>query len=150
MSLVYNQFKSLEADGTINLLTDTIKVMLVGSTYTANADDSFVNPSIAGGQELNGTGYVGGYAGSGRKTLASKVVTRDDTNDRAEFSAAPLTWSAINAGTIAAAVIIRERAATGDTMSELIGYINTGGFPFVTNGGDFTLQWNAEGILQLT
>ncbi len=149
MALVYNQFKHLESNGTIDLLTDTIKVMLVGSTYTATADDSFVSPTIVAGQELSGTGYVGGYAGSGRKTLSSKVITRDDTNDRAEFSAAPVTWTSINAGTIAAAVIIRERAATGDTMSELIGYVNTGGFPVVTNGGDFTITWNVEGILQL-
>ncbi len=150
MSLVYNQFKHLEANGTIDLLTDTIKVLLVGSTYSSTADDSFVNPSIAGGQELSGTGYAGGYGGSGRKTLSSKVITRDDVNDRAEFSAAPVTWTAINAGTAAGAVIIRERSLTGDTMSELIAYINTGGFPITTNGGDLTLTWNAEGILQLS
>ena len=101
-------------------------------------------------QELSGTNYAGGYGGSGRKTLSSKVITRDDVNDRAEFSAAPVTWTAINAGTAAAAVIIRERSLTGDTMSELIAYINTGGFPITTNGGDLTLTWNAEGILQLS
>jgi len=122
----------------------------VGSTYSATADDSFLYPSIAGGQELSGTNYAGGYGGSGRKTLSSKVITRDDVNDRAEFSAAPVTWTAINAGTAAAAVIIRERSLTGDTMSELIAYINTGGFPITTNGGDLTLTWNAEGILQLS
>lgn len=148
MSLVYNQFKTLEANGTIDLLTDTIKVMLVGSTYTANADDSFISPTIAGGQELSGTGYASGYGGSGRKTLTSKTVTRDDTNDWALFSAAPVTWSAINAGTAAAFVVIRERASTGDTMSELIGYINDG-FPVTTNGGDLTLTFT-NGILKLS
>lgn len=153
MSLVYNQFKNGETQSVggeprIDLLNDVIKVMLVGSTYTATADDNFAS-TIIGGQELNGTGYVSGYGGSGRKTLASKVITRDDTNDRAEFSAAPVTWTAINAGTAAAAVIIRERTGTGDTMSELIGYVNTGGFPIVTNGGDLTISWSAEGILQL-
>jgi len=149
MALVYNLFKKLQADGSIDLLTDTIKVMLVGSTYTANMDHDYVNPS-AYQMELGGTGYTGGYGGSGRKTLASKVVTEDDTNDRAEFSAAPVTWTAINAGTAAVCVIIRERALTGDTMSELIAYIDSGGFPVVTNGGDLTITWNAEGILQLT
>jgi len=155
MSLVYYQFKHLEAGASgstprIDLLNDTIKVMLVGSTYSSTVDDSFVSPTIAAGQELSGTNYAGGYGGSGRKTLSSKVITRDDVNDRAEFSAAPVTWTAINAGTAAAAVIIRERSLTGDTMSELIAYINTGGFPITTNGGDLTLTWNAEGILQLS
>jgi len=154
MALVFNKFKSLEAGASgstprIDLLNDVIKVALVGSTYTANADDAFFNPSVYL-TELNGTGYAGGYGGSGRKTLSSKVVVQDDVNDRAEFSAAPVTWTAINAGTAAAAVLIRERSLTGDTMSELIAYINTGGFPIVTNGGDLTLTWNAEGILQLS
>ena len=149
MALVYNQFKKFEANGTIDLLTDTLKVVLVGSTYTANADHTYFN-SAAYLQELGGTGYAGGYGGAGRKTLSSKVVVQDDTNDRAEFSAAPVTWTAINAGTAAAAIIIRERAGTGDTMSELIAYIDSGGFPIVTNGGDLTLTWNVEGILQLS
>ncbi len=122
--------------------------MLVGSTYTADADHDYVNPSTYL-QELSGTGYTGGYEGSGRKSLASKTIVEDDANDRAEFNAAPVTWSSINAGTAQAAVMIRERAATGDTMSELIAYIDSGGFPVVTNGGDLTFTPNAEGILQL-
>ena len=147
MALVYNLFKKLEADGTIDLLTDTIKVMLVGSTYTADADHDYVNPS-AYQQELGGTGYTGGYGGAGRKTLSSKTVTEVDASDWAAFTAAPVTWTAINAGTAAAAIVIRERAATGDTMSELIGYIDSGGFPIVTNGGDLTITWTD--ILRLT
>lgn len=148
MALVYNYFKTVEANGTLDLLTDTIKVMLVGSSYTANNNDDFVDPAIAAGQELSGTGYTGGYAGSGRKTLASKSIVEDDTNDWALFSAAPVTWTAINAGTAAAAIVIRERAATGDTMSELIAYIDSGGFPVTTNGGDLTLTFT-NGIMRL-
>ena len=37
-----------------------------------------------------------------------------------------------------------------DTDAVLIAYIDSGGFPVVTNGGDLTIAWNAEGILQLT
>lgn len=149
MALVFNAFKKKEADGTIDLLTDTIKVMLVGSTFSANADMEFVNPS-AYQTEIGGTGYTPGYGGSGRKTLASKTVVQDNTNDRAEFNAAPVTWTGINAGTAAGVVLIRERAGTGDTMSELIAFIDSGGFPVTTNGGDFTIQWNSEGVLQLS
>jgi hypothetical protein len=149
MSLVYNLAKKLIADGSLDLLTDTIKVMLVGSTYTEDADHDYVNPS-AYLTEISGTGYAGGYGGSGRKTLASKTVTEDDANDRAEFDAANLTWTSINAGTPAGAILIRERAATGDTMSELIAFIDSGGFPIVTNGGDLSITWDAEGILNLT
>jgi len=147
MALVYNSFKALEADGTIDLLTDTIKVMLVSSGYSADDAHDYVSDG-PGANELSGTGYVTGYEGAGRKTLASKTVVEDDTNNRAEFNAAPVTWTSIDAGTAAACILIRERPSTGDTMSELIAYIDSG-FPVVTNGGDFTITWNTEGILQL-
>ena len=149
MALVYNLAKKLMVDGTIDLLNDDIKFMLVGSTYSADDAHDYVNPS-AYQTELSGTGYAGGYAGSGRKTLASKSIVEDDTNNRAEFTAAPVTWTSIDAGTAAGVIMIRERAATGDTMSELIAFIDSGGFPVTTNGGDLTFTPNAEGILQLT
>lgn len=156
MSFVFNQFKHLETTASgvstrIDLVNDTsIKLILVGSTHSLDVDDSFVDPSLAAGSELNGTGYVGGYGGSGRKAVSVRAISRDDANDRAEFTFAPVTWSSINAGTAAGAVLIRERAGTGDTMSELIAFIDSGGFPVVTNGGDLTFTPNVEGVLQLT
>jgi len=44
-----------------------------------------------------------------------------------------------------AAIIFKQGAA--DTDSELIAYIDSGGFPKATNGGDLTIQWNANGIV---
>ena len=152
MSLVFNRAKKELLDGTIDLVSDTIKVMLVTSSYTANADDDFVDNGGANDpidHELSGTGYVAGFAGSGRKTLAAKAFSVDDPNDRGEFDdTADITWTAINAGTAAGAIVYKH--ITADTSSVMIAYINTGGFPIVTNGGDLTIQWNAEGILQLT
>lgn len=157
MSLVYNRFKKECFDGsagpaTVTLLSDTIKAMLVNSGYTANADNDFVDAGGANDpidQELSGTGYAAGYAGAGRKTLASKTIVESDASDRAEFDAADLTWTAISAGT-AAAWILHKHGAADDTTGKLIGYINTGGFPLVTNGGDMTIQHAAAGILTLT
>lgn len=150
MSLVYNTAKKEIMDGTIDLLVDTIKVMLVTSLYVVNADDTVVDTGGAADPvdaELTGTGYVKGWGAAGRKALASKTATVDNVNDRAEFDAADLTWALINAGTAAAAILIKEGGAN-DTTSRLIAYIDTGGFPFVTNGGDMIVTWNAEGILQ--
>lgn len=148
----YNRAKKEIMDGTISLLSDTIKVMLVTSSYTFNPDHDFIDMGGANDpadHELSGTGYTGGYGGSGRKTLASKAITEDDPNDRAEFDAADVTWTSINAGTIRAAILIKE--GTNDADSKLIAYIdNAAQFPLVTNGGDVTLQWNAEGILQIS
>lgn len=150
-SLVYNTAKKEIMDGTIDLVNDVIKAMLVTSSYVANADHLFVDEAGANDpidHELSGTGYVAGFAGSGRKTLAGKAFTADLVNDRAEFDVNDLVWTGINAGTAAAVLIYKH--LTSDALSRLIAYIDTGGFPVVTNGGDLTIQVNAEGLIQLT
>ena len=153
-SFVYNKAAEEMWDGTIDLVNDTIKVMLVTSSYTADKDDLVVDAAGANDpvdHELTGTGYTAGWGNSGRKTIGgTKTIAADNANDRAEFdSSADITWSGIDAGTAAAAIIIKEGGAN-DTTSRLIAYIDSGGFPVVTNGGDLTIQWNAEGILQLS
>ena len=146
----FNRGKNEIFNGSIDLLTDTIKVMLVTSSYTFNADDDFLDNGGANDptdHELSGTGYQAGFAGTGRKTLSNKAVNLDDANDRSEFdNTVDLTWTAINAGTAAAAIVYKH--LTSDAASVMIAYIDTSGFPIVTNGGDLTLAFNAEGILQ--
>ena len=153
VDFVYNQgsadlWQTLQP---IDLLVDVIRVMLVTSSYTADRDDDLVDAGGANDpidHELSGTGYVAGHSNSGRKTLGSKTITVDKPNDRTEFDAADNVWTGINAGTIAQALVHSEGTAD-DTTARLVGHFDTGGFPLVTNGGDVTLSWNAEGILQL-
>jgi hypothetical protein len=151
-SLTTNKLRTLLLRGAsgspaLNLLSDTIKVMLVGSGYTPNKDDNFV-AAITGGtsKELSGTGYTGGFGGSGRKTLASKAVTQDDANDVAYFDAADLTWSAIDAGTVAYLAVIKE--VTSDADSPLLAIVDV--TEVVTNGGDYTVTWAADGLFKLS
>jgi len=144
---LYNTAKKMIMDGSLNLANDTIKVMLIGSGYTFNPDHDYV--SSVSSYELNGTGYTGGFGGSGRKALTNKSVTADKTNDKAVFDADDVTWSAINAGTVYAAILIKE--VSSDSNSILIGYIDSGtGFPKTTNGGDLTIQWSSDGIITLS
>ena len=147
--LVYNKAKEMLLNGQLNLLNDTIKVMLVDSSYTPNPDDDYVGTSGAATAEVSGTGYVGGHGGAGRKVLTNKVVVEDDTNDRAYFDADDVTWTSIDVGSIQAAILIKE-GAVDDSTSLLIAYIDQGGFPVTTNGGDLTIQWDAGGILHLS
>ena len=149
--LVYNTAKAEMWDGTVDLLTDTIELMLVTSSYVANADDDVVDAAGANDpidHELSGTGYVAGHANSGRKTLASKTITTDKTNDRAEFDCADIQWASIDAGTADMALLIK-RGASDDTTARLIARIDSGGFPKTTNGGNLDFTVNAEGLLQL-
>jgi hypothetical protein len=131
-------------DGTLDLITDTIKVMLVNDTYTYNADHDFADDVAS--TELNGVGYANGFGGSGRKTLASKTLTNDTANDRIEFDAADVTWTAINAGTIGGAVLVRE--TVNDAGSRIICFLDPSNL--VTNGGDVTLVFDAQGIAQVS
>lgn len=152
MSLVYNRAKKEILDGTIDLVNDVIKIMLVTSSYVANVDDDLVDEGGANDpidEELTGTGYDPGFGGTGRVTLSNKAFSQDNTNDRGEFDdTSDITFSSINAGTAAAMIMYKH--LTNDAASILIAYIDTGGFPIVTNGGDLVVQWNAEGILHLT
>lgn len=148
---VFNQ----NATPTLDLITGSVlKVMLVGSGYTFNPDDDFVSSGAGtpGGEEVSGTGYVGGFGGSGRLALATKTITEDDANDRSPFDALDVTWTAPNPNgfTAAAAIVIEER--TNDADSLLVMFIDTAtpGFPVVMNGTAFTIQWNTLGISVLT
>jgi hypothetical protein len=84
------------------------------------------------------------------KALANEAVNLDDTNDRAEFDADDTTWTALGNGTraIQGALIYKYVDGT-DTNDIPIAFID---FAVAQNpgGSDFTITWNAEGILQLS
>lgn len=141
---VYNRAKAQIANGAIDLDTDTLKLMLVTSSYVVNPDHDFITASGAGAAELSGTGYTGGFGGAGRKTLTTPAVSEDDANDRAVLDGDDFTWTGINAGTAAGAILIKEN--TNDADSELIAFFDTN-FPVVTNGGDLTVS-TPNGLLR--
>lgn len=141
-SLTSNKFRTLLLNNGINLLSDTIKVALVTSAHTPAKGDNFMDTYTA--SELSGTGYTAGFGGSGRKTLATKAVAQDDTNGWGTFDADDVTWSAINAGTAAAAVLLKE--ITSDAASPIIAVVVFSS-AVTTNGGDFTIQWANTGAI---
>lgn len=158
-NFVYNTAALELLDGTINLNTDNVEWMLVTSSYVADRDDDVVDAGGANDpldHEIVATGYTGGHAGAGRKDAngGAPAWTVDKTNDRAEWDADdPPTWSPLGNGanaTIAAAILIK-RGPTNDTDARLILYVDTTtgtpSLPFLTNGSDFTLNYNAEGLI---
>lgn len=146
-SFVYNTAKAELMKGDLHLDSDTLKVCLMGTGYTPDPDHDYMDDINA--DELSGTGYTAGHGNSGRKAVASAAVAVDDTNNRATFDLADITWSSIDAGTAKGAVIIRQ-GTSDDTDALLIAWIDTGGFPIVTNTGDLTITWNAVGGLTLS
>jgi hypothetical protein len=132
---------------TINLLSDTLQVMLVDATYTGDADNDWVDDGTANdpaSHEIAVTGYTAGYAGTGRKTLAGKTLTVDDVNNVVIFDATDVVWTALGAGATIGAVILYKRGAS-DAASQLIAKFDvTDG---ATNGTDVTQQWSASGLI---
>jgi hypothetical protein len=150
-SFVYNKAAQELADGTIDLLTDTIKTMLVTSQYSAARSDLVVDNGGANDPldaEISVSGYTGGWGGSGRKSLASKTVVVDQPNNRAEFSAGNLTWTTLGSGATIAAMLLIKEGGSNDTTSRLIAYLDV--TDTATNGGDIAFTFDAQGIIQFS
>src|SRR5690554_2690070 len=98
-------------DGTIDLDTDTVKVMLVKSTYTFNPDQDLIDDGSAddlASHEVDASGYTGGFGGAGRKTV-TVTMQSNDTDNRVDIAIADLTWTTLGTGnTIGGAALVRE------------------------------------------
>jgi hypothetical protein len=133
-------------NGSIDLDTDTLKVMLVNDSYTSDKDHEFV--SSVSSNEISVSGYSGGFGGAGRKT-ATVATQYNATSDRVEVVINDITWSSLQSGaTIGAAILIKE--VTNDAASPVIAIwdFTTN---VATNGGDFTMDFNGTtGNLYLT
>lgn len=133
----YNVAKKLD----LNWTSNTIKALLLKATSTVDKDHDTVAAVLSGNNESDATGYV-------RKTLASKTVTVDDTNDRVDLGAASIVWTALG-------------GATNNTLDRLIVYKevtnDADSIPLVsfdvtktTDGTDFTWEFSSGIVLRAT
>lgn len=140
------------ATGEVDLIANaTVKVMALETDSEDDAHE-FIGDVLVAGVEVTSTGYTAGYGGAGRIALASKALAVDQTNNRAEFDCANVTWSAISraaAESWVAFLIVKE--VTNDAASPVLAHIDTAtGIPLIPNGSDITLTIDAEGLLQIT
>lgn len=137
---LYNSFKFDNANGNIDLNTDTFKIMLVTSAYTPDIDTHAKRSDVT--NEVSGPGYSAGGA-----TLTSVTSTQDNTNDRLVWDAADATWSSSTL-TARGAVIYKSRGGAS-TADELVCYLDFGA-DITSTAGTFTVAFNATGILTLS
>ena len=135
----FNQAKESFFNGEIDLVADTIKVALFPNSYTANIDTDQFWSNISS-SEITGTGYT-----AGGETLGTKSVTQDNTNDVATFDAADVTWTT---ATFTARYAILYKDTGTPSTSPLIAQFDFGSDQS-PSGVDFTLVWNANGIMDL-
>jgi len=122
------------------LASQAIKVILLKSSYTPNADHNFVSDLTPATNELSGTGYS-------RKSLTGLTAVQDDAGDLAYLDADDVSYTAINAGTIQYVAFFINTGA--DATSQLIDLIDLGASPFTTNGSDVQLVVGAQGIFKV-
>lgn len=137
--VIFNSFKRDIMNGSLDLDSDTIKVMLVTSAYTPDQDAHTKRSDVT--NEASGSGYSAGGTG-----LANKSVTADNTDNEGVFDADDVTWGSSTI-TARGAVLYKSRGGAA-SADELICYIDFGADK-VSSAGNFTIQWNAEGILNL-
>lgn len=139
-SKMYGQFLLKALNKEVDFDSDTIKVMLVASSYTPNQDTHAYKSDVTG--EVTGTGYT-----AGGQALTSKTATYDAASNVIILDAADTTWAS---STITAryAVIYDDAGAT-DSQKVLLGYVDFGSDQSSTNG-NFSLTWDATGIFRIT
>lgn len=133
------------------LLTDEILIALMLNAYSINIDTDEQFDDIATSEISNSS--VTNYTARGNGILlASKAITVDNTGDRAEFDADDLVYTAIGNGTNATfdQIVVARQQDAGDTDANTELLAHTSVSATITNGGNVTLVFNAEGLLQLT
>lgn len=134
---VLNNMKEQLLLGTIDLVNDVVKVALYSDAYASSQVDGAA-PAYSSTNEIVASGYTAGGA-----TLGSKAVAQDDTNDRASWDAADVTWTSLAAATIQRAIAYDDTTTPKHQL--IIWEIGTN-----SNGGNYTLQFAATGLLLLS
>ena len=119
----------------LDLDSDTIKIMLVTSSYTPDFGAHDFKGDVS--NEVSGTNYT-----AGGNTLGSVTLTQ--TGGTIKFDAADTSWSSATI-TSARGAVIYDDTITDDP---LIAYIDFGA-DFSSSNGTFTIAFNASGIFTI-
>lgn len=131
MGLLFNDALTSIVKGEIDYLNDTIVVALYSAAPDIDADTYLSD--LTG--EITGGGYV-------RKTLASKTVTTDDTNNRTIADAADVQWTGL---TNSFRYIVVAQSTGVDSTSRVIAYHDLGSTQTLVNG-TYDITWPTSGV----
>lgn len=124
----------------IDLVNDTIKIMLCSSLYSPNQDSHDFKDDVT--NEVTGDAYTAGGA-----TLASKTLEYSADNNVLKFDAADPSWS--NATITARYAVVYDDTPSGDGNKPLLCYID-----FETdkssNAGTFSIVLPSDGLMKIT
>jgi hypothetical protein len=135
---MYGQFLKLALSKTIDWTNDSIKVMLVTSSYVPDQDAHvYKDVSITG--ETNGTGYTAGGV-----LLTTKTSNYNTSTNTIVYDADDCSW-ANSTLTARYAVIYDDTPASS---KPLIGYVDFGA-DASSSAGTFQITWDSNGIFNI-
>ncbi len=134
---VYNNFKKLAFSGAINFFTGVVKMALVSGAYQFSHNHT-VTGQITG--QVVATNYV-----RGGNLVPSTTVLIDSVDNEAVLSGSSVTYTGLTCSLQYGILYL-----SGDTPASnyLIGQVDFGAQTL--SNSDFTVNWNSEGILNLT
>jgi hypothetical protein len=140
---IYTLWKADVMRGVHNMASagDTLKIILLNNSHTFTAThDGYAN--VSANELAGGSGYT-----SGGETLAGQTITTDDGDAEGAFDATDEAWT--SATFSAYHTVIYNDTVAAPTADPLICSIDFGGVQTVSSG-TLTIQWAAEGIINIT
>lgn len=131
MGYLFNDALTSIVKNEIDFLNDDIVVLLLTDAPDIDAD-TYIS-DLTG--EITGGGYV-------RKTLASKTVTTDDTNNRTIADAEDVQWTAL---TNAFRYYVVAKSTGNDATSRVITAHDLGSTQTIDNG-TYDITWPTSGV----
>ena len=139
---LFNSFKLSPFSNLVDFVADTLKVILLASTYTPDIDTHEYYDDVSAHELATAHGYTVGGA-----TVSGKSVTKDTANDKGVFDCTDPTWTADATGFICRYAILYKDTGVAGT-SPLIAYWDFGGDQNPVSIA-FTLIVNAAGLLNV-
>lgn len=137
--------RQLILEGSLNLKTAVLKYILLDTTYVFSKDHEYADDVDA--KEVAGTGYTGGFGGSGRKEVGTRTSGHNGTSHKAWLDADDKTWTGLDVGTIGSVGVICETGASSDADTLFIGAQDI--TDKATNGSDWKFEVHADGLFTL-
>lgn len=136
-TVVTNDFRKLMATSGVNLSADSYKVALMGIHVNSAAASTLKQSSdwtSVSGFEVSGTGYSA-------LSLTAPTVSAN-ASDVVYWDGTDLTWTNVTVSPYGYAIY-----RTSDNL--VVGYVEFTGGQVVAVNGTITVQWNANGIMNI-
>lgn len=128
-SLIYTSALEDLSRGAIDFDTDTVRVMLVSSSYTENKDTHTKRSDVT--NEITGTGYTAGG------NTSSVTITKNTTADTVTVSFGPVEWTT---STITARKAVYYKSRGGAASADELIAVNDFGSDRSSSGGTFRIE----------